>query len=77
MDCLELNVPAKRAYEAFKKRERLTQMRRWRKHEKMSFNNEKSFKEWLDFTGWHKRPIKILEQEWIFTVQFLDWKPKK
>lgn len=71
---IELNVPAKvKALEALKKQRR-NDMRRWRKSPTLMFGDMAVFKEWLDNTKWHKRPVKVNDYGYAVLVEFLDYK---
>jgi hypothetical protein len=74
---LELNVRAKAHFEENEKRKRRNQMRQWRKQETLMFNNKADFDKWLDYTKWHKRPVKVSANDWSYFVTFLDYKGKK
>jgi hypothetical protein len=72
---IELNLRAKAHFEMFQKRQRTNEMRKWRKQEYMNFLSENSYKDWLDYTGWHDRPMKVTKTFGTYHVQFLDYKP--
>jgi hypothetical protein len=77
MNTLELNLPAKAFYNKFVVNKRRNEMRQWRKQQVLVFSNQAQFQQWLDYTKWHKRPVKVTNQWGLITVTFLDWKPKK
>ncbi len=78
---IELNLRAKASYEAFKKRERVNNMRKWRKVESLVFSKLVDIDEFLNYTKWHKRPYIMKKDMYgkisTFTMIFLDWKGAK
>lgn len=65
---LELNIPAKQAYNKMRRRDMAT----WRKHKVLFFNNQMDFIKWLEYTGWWKRPVNKVYEGLQFKVTFLD-----
>ena len=74
MEALELNVRAKPQYLLAKKKQRRNEMVKWRKQKNLIFHNKEDFDKWLDYTKWHKRPVKISNHAFHIDVEFLDYK---
>ena len=78
MATLELNLAAKSAYTKQFVNKRRNEMRMWRRQQVMVFTNLNSFKDWLTYTKWYKRPYEI-KDSWggMIQVTFLDLKAPK
>lgn len=76
METVELNIRAKGAYEAFQKRQRRNKMAYWRTRPTLVFDSQDEYDNWLNYTKWHKRPMKVELIHGLLYVEFLDYKGK-